>query len=82
MHGVCPGRDRVFRVVPPCFPEIKVSGQLCVVHGLGLQAVREEVRSASQGLLGMQIRSGAGGRGGSETGCVCLEKMKCVIDII
>lgn len=50
MHGVCPGRDRVFRVVPPCFPEIKVSGQLCVVHGRGAQAVREEVRSASQGL--------------------------------
>lgn len=52
-----------------------------MVHGRGVQAVRE-VRSASQGLLGMQSRSGAGGRGGSETGCVCLEKMKYVIDII
>lgn len=65
----------------PVFQRSRLSGQLCVVHGRSVQAVRE-VRSASQGLLGMQSRSGAGGRGGSETGCVCLEKMKYVIDII
>lgn len=66
----------------PVFQRSRLSGQLCVVHGQGVQAVQEEVRSASQGLLGMQIRSGAGGREGSEAGCVCLEKMKYVIDII
>lgn len=82
MHGVCPGRDRIFRAIPPCLREIKVREGTALVWFRDkvcwqcLVYVRREEVSRSASLLGMQMRRGAGGegRGGSETGWVCLRE--------